>query len=112
MMRYAFKINDTHYVRVVERIEALLAELDADLADGRASLLGGETTNYTDIAFAAFTGLWLMVPGYGGGKADMVRLERERAPQSLRDDVERWRAAYPRAVTFVERLYETRNKVD
>ena len=80
----------------------------ADLADGRRSLLGGDTVNYTDIAFAAFTGLWLMSPNYGGGKADNVRLERERAPQSLRDDVERWIDAYPRAVSFVEQLYTGR----
>ena len=110
-MRYSFKINDAHYARVVERIEALLSDLEADLADGRVSLLGGDTPNYTDIAFAAFTGLWLMVPGYGGGKADKVRLERELAPQSLRDDVERWSASYPRVVTFVEQLYDGRRDV-
>ena len=111
LMRYSFKINDAHYARVVERIEALLSDLEADLADGRASLLGGETPNYTDIAFAAFTGLWLMVPGYGGGKADKVRLERELAPQSLRDEVERWSASYPRVVTFVEQQYDGRRDV-
>ena len=111
LMRYAFRISDAHYARVVEHIETLLSELDADLADGRASLLGGDTPNYTDIAFAAFTGLWLMVPGYGGGMADNVRLEHEVAPQSLRDDVDRWRATFPRAVAFVEKLYEGRRNV-
>ena len=108
LMRKSFRIDDGHYARVVERIEGLLGDLDADLSDGRASLLGGEELNYTDLAFAAFTGLWLTPPGYGGGKADAVRLERERSPQAMRADIERWVENYPRAVAWVEKRYETR----
>lgn len=110
LMRYSFRINDTSYARSVDRIEELLADLDASLADGRRSLLGGDELNYTDIAFAAFTGLWLMPPGYGGGRADAVRIERDIAPHAMREDIERWKTAYARAVQYAEDLYETRRE--
>ena len=108
LIRWSFKINDTHYARSVARIEAVLAEAEANLEDGRASLLGGKEINYTDLAFAAFTGLWLMPPEYGGGRADHVRIERDRAPAELRAEVERWIDTYPRVVAWVEALYENR----
>lgn len=110
LMRFSFKIDDTHYARSVARIEDLLRELDEDLGDGRRSLLGGETINYTDVAFAAFTGLWLMPDGYGGGRAEAVRIERDDAPAGMRADIERWIDAYPRAVAFVNELYQTRGE--
>jgi glutathione S-transferase len=108
MIRLTFKINDTHFAKSVARIEDLLADINADLNDGRKSLLGGDEVNYTDLAFAAFTGLWLMPEGYGGGKADDVRIERSRAPAAMRADIERWIAAFPQAASWVERLYEDR----
>jgi glutathione S-transferase len=108
LMRKSFKIDDGHYARVTERIEGLLGDLEAEFADGRSSLLGGAALNYTDLAFAAFTGLWLTPPGYGGGKADAVRLERDRAPQAMRADIDRWIETYPRAVAWVEARYEAR----
>lgn len=110
LMRKSFKIDDGHYARAIERIEGLLGDLDADLVDGRTSLLGGTDLNYTDLAFAAFTGLWLTPPGYGGGRADAVHLERDRAPQAMRADIERWIDAFPRAVAWVEARYETRHQ--
>ena len=110
MIRLSFKINDTNFARAVARIEELLADMDADLKDGRQSLLGGNETNYTDLAFAAFTGVWLMPDGYGGGKAEAVRIERDRAPAGMRADIERWSAAFPRAVSYVESLYQTRRE--
>ncbi len=109
LMRFSFKIGDPAYAHAVARIEALLAGIDADLADGRRSLLGGDAPNYTDLAFAAFSGLWLMPPGYGGGRADAVRIERADAPQGMRDDVKRWTETYPRATQFVAELYESRD---
>jgi glutathione S-transferase len=109
LMRFSFKINDTNYARAVARIETLLSDIEADLGDGRASLLGGNDPNYTDIAFAAFTGLWLMPREYGGGKADAVRIEHERRPPGMREDVKRWTEASPRAVAFVQQLYATRS---
>lgn len=108
MIRFSFKINDTNFARAVARIESLFAEIEADLADERRSLLGGTDTNYTDLAFAAFTGLWLMPDGYGGGKADKVRIERDRVPAAMREDIERWQGAFPRTVSWVETMYEDR----
>jgi hypothetical protein len=42
---------------------------------------------------------------YGGGKADAVRIERDRAPVDMRQDIEAWEANYARVVAFVEQLY-------
>jgi len=112
LIRFSFKIDDTNYARSVAHIEQLLADIDADLTDGRRSLLGGSETNYTDIQFAAFTGLWLMPAGYGGGKADAVRIERDRAPVGMRTDIERWIDAFPRAVPWVEKMYESRKDAE
>ena len=78
------------------------------LRPGRKSLLGGDEVNYTDLAFAAFTGLWLMPEGYGGGKAEKVRIERDQAPEAMRADIERWIEAFPRAADWVEKMYEDR----
>ena len=108
LIRLSFKINDTHFARSVARIEDVLADAETRLADGRASLLGGSELNYTDLAFAAFTGLWLMPEAYGGGKADHVRVERDRAPAEMRAEIERWIETYPRVVAWVEALYEHR----
>jgi glutathione S-transferase len=108
LIRYAFKINETGYARAVARIEETLTEAEQQLADGRESLLGGKAINYTDITFAAYTGLWLRPIAYGGGMADAVRFERERMPQAMREEIERWEQTYPRATEWVERLYESR----
>jgi len=108
LIRLTFKINDTHFARSVERIEGVLADAETRLDDGRASLLGGTPINYTDLAFAAFTGLWLMPEGYGGGKADHVRIDRDRAPAEMRAEIERWIESYPRVVSWVEALYDNR----
>ncbi|NCF15590.1 MAG: hypothetical protein GWP62_09805 [Gammaproteobacteria bacterium] len=112
LIRFSFKIDDTNYARSVAHIEQLLADIDADLTDGRCSLLGGSESNYTDIQFAAFTGLWLMPAGYGGGKADAVRIERDQAPVGMRTDIERWIDAFPRAVLWVESMYESRKETE
>lgn len=108
MIRFSFKINDTNYARAVARIEGLLSDIDADLADGRQSLLGGTETNFTDHAFAAFTGLWLMPEAYGGGKADAVRVERSQVPAAMRTDIERWIDAFPRSAAWVNSMYDNR----
>lgn len=109
-IRASFRINDESFARSVANIEATLADLNAELLDGRQSLLGGGEPNYTDFAFAAMTGLWLMPAGYGGGKADAVRIERDQMPEPMRMDVEAWEAANPRAVEFVNRLYAEERK--
>ena len=108
LIRYSFKTNEKGYKRAVARIEETLTMAEEQLADGRDSLLGGNDINFTDIAFAAYTGLWLRPLAYGGGMADANRFERDRMPAAMRADIERWEEAYPRATAWVERLYESR----
>ncbi|MDH3746928.1 MAG: hypothetical protein OER97_01880 [Gammaproteobacteria bacterium] len=105
LIRRSFRITAANYEKACHRIEELLADIDTRLADGRVSILGDKALNYTDYSFAAFTGAWLQPVGYGGGKADSVRIERSRAPNPMRADIERWVEDYPRAVTWVQRLY-------
>lgn len=102
----SFRITGKRIAKATEHIERLLAEIDATLADGRASILGGDKLNYTDFAFAAMCGLWLQPPNYSGGKASFVATDRSILPAPMREDVERWSANYPNVVQWVERLYE------
>ncbi|MDH3362696.1 MAG: hypothetical protein OEM50_10965 [Gammaproteobacteria bacterium] len=110
LIRKSFRITDENYARAVARIEELLDEANDWLQDGRKSLLGGDVLNYTDITFAAMTGLWLQPAAYGGGKADAVRLERDRAPAGMQKDIEVWQSGYARVAEFVERLYAEERK--
>ena len=108
LIRFSFKTSDTGYARAVARIEKTVGDVEEKLADGRESLLGGKEANFTDIAFAAYSGLWLWPDGYGGGRADAVRFARDRAPEAMRGDMERWDEMFPRAAEWVGRLYESR----
>ena len=108
LIRKSFRITPKHYGRAVEHISALLAEIDALLEDGRKSILGDDEINYSDIAFAAIMGLWMQPEGYGGGKADTVRIERGRVPAAMRSDIEKWEKDYPRAREFIETIYRSR----
>ena len=110
MIRKAFRVNETNYRKSCERIEAMLAETDARLGDGRRSILGGETLNYTDFAFAAIQGAWLQPEDYGGGVG--IRIERSRVPDAMRRDIERWIEDYPRVSRFVEELYAEERRGD
>ncbi len=105
LIRRSFRITPAGYDKACGHIEALLAEIDATLSDGRASILRGDRRNYTDYQFAAMTGLWLQPRGYGGGKADHVRIERSQATNPMRADIERWIADYPTVVSWVQHLY-------
>jgi len=105
LIRKSFRITEPNYARATARIEDMLAEADAWLEDGRTSLLGGDTLNYTDLAFAAMTGVLLMPPGYGGGAAEAVRLSREQVPEGMRQDIDGWETRHKRAVDFVTKLY-------
>lgn len=105
MIRKAFRISPDHYRKSVAHIESFLAEVETMLADGRSTLLGGELINFTDIGFAAISGLWLQPAGYGGGKADTVRISREQAPAGMRADIERWTTQFPITTAFIEGLY-------
>ena len=105
LIRRSFRINETNYQKAVARIEELLQEADTWLADDRDSLLNDGELNYTDLAFAAISGVWVVPPEYGGGRASAVRLEPQLLPPAMLEDTERWRSRFPRVVGFVERLY-------
>ncbi len=105
LIRRSFRISDRSYARAVDRIESLLNDVESMLADDRSSLLGGDELNFTDIAFAAISGVWLMPQAFGAGRADGVRLEEQDAPAEMRGDMERWKESCPRAVAFVEKLF-------
>ncbi len=105
LVRRSFRINPDHYAKAVHFIDELLADVDTRLADGRNSILGGDTINYTDITFAAFSALWLQPEGYGGDKAELCRIERDQMPLAMRADVERWTEDHPKAAAFVEKMY-------
>lgn len=104
-LRRTFQITDAHYLKAVEHIDKILGDVDDRLADGRASLLGGDDLDYVDIAFAAISGLWLQPAEYGGGVADACRVADEDMPPAFRSDVARWREEHPRATAFIARLY-------
>ena len=110
MIRKAFRVTESNYRRSCERIEALLAEMEALLADGRCSLLGGDAVNYTDLTFAAIQGAWLQPAQYGGGAG--IRIDRSRAPAAMRQDIERWIEDYPRVTRFIEDLYAKQRNDD
>ena len=105
LIRQAFRITPARHAKAVQHLEALLAEVEAQLADGRQSLLGGDTLNYTDFAFAAIMGLWAMPPEFGGGKADAVRVDIDRCPEAMQNEVAAWKNTYPQTTAFIERLY-------
>jgi hypothetical protein len=104
-IKRTFAINKPHYDKVVSKIEGFLSDIEMLLADGRQSILGNEQNNYTDLAFASATGLWLQPDAYGGGQAEFARLERDRLPEKMRYDIERWIEDHPKATELVERLY-------
>lgn len=110
MIRRSFRISSASYRQASSRIEAELEKIETALADGRASILGGDEHNYTDYTFAAMSGLWLQPQGYGGIRGGAVHLPRSRQPDAMRTDVERWREAYPRTLKWIHERYETRLK--
>lgn len=110
LIRKSFRISRGHHEKAVKHIEALLAEVESKLGDGRRSILGGDTLNYTDITFAAIMGLWSQPPEYGGGKADAARIERQRCPAAMVEEIETWESSHPLATRFIEQLYSDERK--
>lgn len=108
LIRKAFRITPSHYEKAVAHIDALLAEVEEWLGDGRRSLVGGDEINYTDIAFAALMGLWRRPPGYGGPAGENVRIETDRLPEEARAQIERWENRYPACSEFILRMYDQR----
>lgn len=107
LIRKSFRISTRRHDKAVEHVDTLLTEVEARLEQGDHSILGEDQINYTDIAFAAIMGLWLQPEAYGGGKADSVRIERQRTPQDMRVEIERWTEKFPRCTRFIEDLYRT-----
>ena len=106
LLRRAFRITDAGYAKSVEHIEIILKEIDLLLADGRVSILGDESINYVDITFASLSALWSQPPEFGGGKADNVRVDLDRAPVAMKADIDRWAGAYPNVSGFISRIFE------
>jgi glutathione S-transferase len=111
LIRWSFRITDGHYAKAVEHIETTLADVEQRIDGESKSILGDNMSDYVDITFASLSGLWLQPSGYAGGRADAVRISRDIAPPGMKQDVERWVAAYPRCVAFIERLYAEERKL-
>lgn len=105
LIRKSFSITDEHYARAVSHVDELLGSVETQLADGRRSILGGDTINYTDIAFAALSGLWMQPAGYGGGQAELSRIERDQMSEEMRTDIQQWSEDHPKATALVSGLY-------
>lgn len=106
LIRRAFRITPQRQARAVVHVDELLAEVEHKLGDGRRSILGGDEVNYTDIAFAAIMGLWAQPAGFGGGRADAVRLDGVQIPEAMRREIGAWRSRFPRSSEFIDRLYQ------
>lgn len=105
LIRRSFRVTPENYARAMHYIDDLFADIDLLLADGRRSILGGDTINYTDITFAALSALWMQPEGYGGAKAELCRIERDQMPERMREDAERWIEDHPKLAAFVARMY-------
>ncbi len=108
LIRKAFRIGDKGYARAVSKIEIFLSDIEQKITGESTSILSGDKIDYVDISLAAMSGLWLLPEGYGGGKADGVKMEFDKLPQAMRDDINRWQQQYPNTVMFIERLYQQR----
>jgi glutathione S-transferase len=105
LIRRAFRITPARYAKAIAHLNELLADVEARLADGRHSILGGDEPNFSDFAFAAIMGLWALPKRYGGGQAEGVRIDIVRCPPAMQRDIAAWREGYPLATEFIERLY-------
>ena len=105
LMKRSLRLSDNRTNKAAGHIEELLSDIDTRLADGRRSILGGDEINYTDIAFASLSAMWLRPEQFASGTSAAVLVSEEQAPARMREDVARWREDYPKAVEFVERLY-------
>jgi glutathione S-transferase len=111
LIRKSFRITTENYLKAVERIESCLSGVESRLADGRCSLLGGSDINFSDISFAAISGLWLQPDEYGGGKADSVKISTLEIPAAMQADIIRWSDQFPTATEFTARLYREQRQI-
>jgi glutathione S-transferase len=108
LIRRAFRISPRQHQRAVAHLNDLMSDVEARLADDRDSILGGDAVNYTDLAFAAIMGLWLMPAAYGGGRADPVRIAVDELPEAMRGEIDGWKTRFPRVTRFIEARYAER----
>ncbi|MEM7430449.1 MAG: glutathione S-transferase domain-containing protein [Pseudomonadota bacterium] len=104
-LKRAFRIDEKGYQRARQQIDELLADLETQLADGRANLFATDEPTFVDITFAALSGLWLTPANHGGGRAGSCMVARNRLPGGMQEDIERWIEDHPRATALVNRLY-------
>ncbi len=104
-IRRAFQPDRDHNRKAVERIEALLADTEKLLADGRSTLLGGASPDFVDFTLAGLSSLWAWPEQFAAGRYDEDRPAFQSLPERMRADVERWRAAYPATAAHIDRLY-------
>lgn len=108
LIRRSFRITPERALQAGEHIEDLLARFDATLTDGRASILGDKTPNYTDFAFAGMTGLWAHPEKFAGSQASVVQIRTSDFPDAMQAQVNAWSENYPTVVAWVRELYEER----
>lgn len=96
---------ETHYPKAVQHTEALLADVERLLGDGRAALLGGDAPDYVDLTLAALSALWIQPDEFAAGAYREEAIESARLPERMRADMARWRSAYPATTAHIERLY-------
>ena len=111
-IRKVFRIDDAHYAKVVEKIEAVLDEVESKLDDGRRSILESDDTDFVDITFASLSALWLQPENFAAGKAKFARIDRNTYPPAMAADVDRWCDRFPLVKAFVERLYREERESD
>jgi hypothetical protein len=112
LIRKSFRITGENYRKAVQHIESCLSGVESRLADGRISLLGGSSDiNFSDISFAAISGLWLQPDEYGGGQADTVKLSAQELPPAMQADIVRWSEQFPAATEFIARLYREQRRI-
>jgi len=101
----AFRLSPRAHKKVLVNINACLTKMEERLGDGRRTLLGGDETSFVDITLAALSGLWLMPPQYGGGRAEGVRVGADALPADMIADGRRWKGQFPLVAAHIERLY-------
>lgn len=104
LIRRAFD-PDENYPGAVERTEALLAEAEGLLSDGRKTLLGGEDIDFVDLTLASLSALWVQPEEFAAGAYRPEAIDTARLPERMRADMDRWRASYPATTAHIERLY-------
>ena len=104
-IRRSFQPDREHYDKVVGNIEALLADVEAQLADGRSALLGGDQIDFTDITLASLCSLWAWPPNFAAGRYDRDRVPVGELPPAMQADRDRWRDRFPATASHIERLY-------